>query len=123
MTHKPEQLTENTGLQQYGVSPRRKLVCHLYGLNTVFQYESNIYCIKYIISFSLPSSLPSFFPSFFPFFLSALAVWQISPSLSSAHQLVLTAISSSFGSFPSADQNKIIQQLCLPFSCCYPDVH
>jgi len=39
MTQKPEQFTENEGLQQHGVSPRSKLVCHLYGLNSVLQSE------------------------------------------------------------------------------------
>lgn len=64
MTHKPEQFTENEGLQQHGASPRSELVCHMHGLNSV-QY-----------------TLHQIF-----FSLSFLAVWQIPLSLSSTYWL------------------------------------
>lgn len=68
MTHKPEQFTENEGKHQHHVSPRSKLVCHMYGLNTVLQSEKQ-YTLHQIF-----------------FFFPSLAVWQIPLSLSSAYQ-------------------------------------
>lgn len=53
MTHKPEQFTENEGKHQHHVSPRSKLVCHMYGLNTVLQSEKQ-YTLHQIFFFSLP---------------------------------------------------------------------